>query len=287
MFRLQPLYILGLFVGIIQNADASTAALVDTFQRLMNEEAYLERFDRASYPDELSGIRVSPSDAQDSLADLSNLANPNWKMTLMTGDDSINAFDNARKELFDLFSDYGIDEAIQLSRDPKEQVGGVRATSVANLQQAAKDLNIKNGDGCLVHMTSHGTTSGFYIRGQSYLTPSKLDQILDSSCGKHPTVLLVSACYSGIFAEPGMEAPNRVILTAARKDRSSFGCSPEAKYTYWDGCVIDNLPTSVTWLELAGKVEKCIERKESSGGFKRSYPQARFGADVIHLEIRQ
>ena len=51
-------------------------------------------------------------------------------------------------------------------------------------------------------------------------------------------MVLVSACYSGVFVGPSMQKKNRIILTAARQDRTSFGCSAENEYTYWDSCLI-------------------------------------------------
>jgi hypothetical protein len=259
---------------------------VDQQQRLINEKAFAERFNREEVADEESGIQIQPgSAALDSLFERNR--GVNWKTVLMTGDDSINAFDNARKKLHEIFAGMGMKDFIHLSRKSSQQVGGVRATSVANFEQAVSDLDVGASDACLIHMTSHGNTTGFYIRGQSYLTPAKLDEIAYTHCGNRPTVLLISACYSGVFAEPFMERPNRIILTAARKDRTSFGCSAEATYTYWDGCLITNLPQATTWLDLSQKVEECIERKESAGGFARSYPQARFGALMSEMAIRQ
>ncbi len=252
----------------------------DDEQKQINLEAFQNRFDKETTESKENGIKISPEI-------LPSLPQAKLKMVLMTGDDSISAFDNARKKLFTLFSAAGIKESIQLSRSASQQVNGVRATSIPNFEKALKDLKIKDGEGCLVHMTSHGSKTGFYIRGQNYLTPTQLNQIIKDQCGTRPTVLLVSACYSGVFAEPSMEAPNRIILTAARKDRTSFGCSAEATYTYWDACLVTNLPLAKTWFELAGKMEKCIEAKESAGSFARSYPQARFGSQVKDLEIAQ
>lgn len=258
----------------------------DQRQKRINEEAYRHRFDREASPPAGTGIRVAES-RPDGIIPLPLILSPQWKLTLMTGDDSINAFDNARKKLHELFRSYGIDESIQLSRRASEQTNGVRATSLTNLEKALSDHHIQDGDGCLIHMTSHGSPQSFYIRGQDSLTPDRLNQMLKNACGNRPTVLLVSACYSGIFAEPKMEAPNRIILTAARKDKTSFGCGAEEVYTYWDACLVTTLPTVRTWLELSQKIEKCIELKEGAGSFARSYPQARFGADVKDLEIRQ
>ncbi len=275
----------GLITLFLTTSCGTNSSQNDYEQKKINEDAYKSRFGRESFPEELSGIKISEQASES--RDNKGGTKPNWKMILMSGDDSISAFDNARKKLFQLFTEYGIDETIQLSRSSKQQVNGVRPTTVPNLERAAHDLNIQDGDGCLIHMTSHGSKTGFYIKGQNPLTPDKLNQIVKDTCGTRPTVLLISACYSGIFAEPSMEAPNRIILAAARKDRTSFGCSAEAEYTYWDACLINNLPLSQTWLELSQKVEKCIEAKEAKGNFKRSYPQARFGADVKNLEIRQ
>ena len=219
-------------------------------------------------------------------ADVPPTPGTTWKAVLMTGDDSIAAFDNARREVRGLFEDDGVldEHIIELSRDAYEQVGGVRATSVDNFEDAMMDLEVGADDGCVVFMTSHGSQDGWYIRDQGYLTPARLDQILDDACGERPTVALISACYSGVFVDP-VASPNRIILTAARPDRTSFGCSSEATYTYWDGCLIDNLPAAETWAELYDLIVTCIENKEALGGFTPSGPQGFFGDEVRELPI--
>lgn len=208
-----------------------------------------------------------------------------WHGVLITGDRSISAFDNARETIRDMWFDEGLlaENLIELSRDSRMQTGGVRDTTVDNIEAAFMDLGVGDGDGCIVHMTSHGNTTGFSIEGRGFLTPTRLDQILDDACGDRPTVALISACYSGVFVDP-VAAPNRIILTAAREDRTSFGCSAEATYTYWDGCLITEWESAATWRELYDNVEKCIENKER-GGFTPSYPQGYFGADVADLPI--
>jgi hypothetical protein len=112
-----------------------------------------------------------------------------------------------------------------------------------------------------------------------------LDKILDRACGERPTVVLVSACYSGVFVGRDMQKKNRIILTAARQDRTSFGCSAENQYTYWDSCLIDSLPTADSWKSLYGTIQRCVQTKESDGRFKASLPQAFFGEQVSDLKI--
>jgi hypothetical protein len=47
------------------------------------------------------------------------------------------------------------------------------------------------------------------------ISPTMMAQLVRNWCPDRPTVLVVSACYSGIFVD-GLAAPNRMILTAAR-----------------------------------------------------------------------
>src|SRR5215831_12716515 len=210
-----------------------------------------------------------------------------WKATLMTGDDSIGAFDNARKTLKSEFLDMGVTSANikELSMSPIERKRGSLPSSAVNLAWALQDLTIGDQDACLIHMTSHGSPQGFYLRNAAPISPQTLDKILNRACGDRPTVVLISACYSGVFVGPSMQKKNRIILTAARQDRTSFGCSAENQYTYWDACLIDSLPTADTWKSLYGTIQQCIQTKESRGQFKPSLPQAYFGEEVTDLKI--
>src|SRR5215471_5968368 len=124
-----------------------------------------------------------------------------WKAALMTGDDSINAFDNARKTLTSEFLHMGVlpDNIKELSMNPHERKGGSMPSSAVNLAGALGQLSIGDQDACLIHMTSHGSPQGFYLRNAPPITPQTLDRILDAACSERPTVVLVSACYSGVF----------------------------------------------------------------------------------------
>jgi len=210
-----------------------------------------------------------------------------WKAALMTGDDSINAFDNARKTVKNEFLAMGVlpSNIKELSMSPVERKHGSLPSSAQNLAGALQQLSIGDEDACLIHMTSHGSPQGFYLRNAPVLTPRTLNRILDLTCGERPTVVLISACYSGVFVGPEMQKSNRIILTAARNDRTSFGCSTENEYTYWDSCLIDSLPSADSWKALYGTIQHCVQTKESQGHFKPSLPQAYFGEEVSDLKI--
>jgi hypothetical protein len=47
-----------------------------------------------------------------------------------------------------------------------------------------------------------------------------------------PTLVVVSACHSGSLI-PALRGPQRIVMAAARSDRSSFGCETESNNTYF------------------------------------------------------
>lgn len=217
----------------------------------------------------------------------------NWKVVLMASDQGntsawIPAFDNARNAVREFFVSRGVSfsNIRQLSLKPQHQNQQVQAASVQSFTSTVSSLNAVGGnDACLVHLTSHGSRDGFNI-GSSRLSPSAFGSALDKGCGTRPTVVLVSACYSGLYTldSSNLKKSNRIILTAARSDRTSFGCSSEHQYTYWDSCLIENLTQSSTFKDLAGRIQACISRKEA-GMSTPSMPQAFIGSDVENLKI--
>jgi hypothetical protein len=209
-----------------------------------------------------------------------------WKALLLSGDSSIPAFDNARKEIGSIITSYGVEarNIRHLSMKSSEISGTVQKASIQNIEAALTSLEVKQGDACFVYMTSHGSPQGFYLQGVATLQPAVLDSIVTKTCGRNPTVILVSACYSGLFAEPLMQKENRIILTAAAKDRTSFGCGVENQYTFWDDCLIDNLAADKSWRQLASDIKSCIEKKEQ-GMSKPSLPQAFFGAASAEIPM--
>src|SRR5262249_46263823 len=111
-------------------------------------------------------------------------SNLTWKATLMTGDDSIDAFDNPRKTLKGEFLHMGVlpVNIKELSMNRLEQERGSMPSSARNLAGALRDLSVGDQDACLIHMTSHGSPQGFYLRKAAPITPQMLDRILDRAC---------------------------------------------------------------------------------------------------------
>jgi hypothetical protein len=208
-----------------------------------------------------------------------------FKTVLFSGDDSISAFDNAREKINKLLVEKGYKPGNIQNLSLRFKATEFSASS-NNLQKALERTNPENTEGCLMHMTSHGTKDGFVIRDKETISPKSLASFINNSCGDKPTVILISACYSGVFLdEESLLGPNRIILTAARNDRTSFGCGVENQYNFWDGCIIEHIESSETWRELSGKVKQCIEEKEVSLNYKQSFPQTYIGKNMKNFKI--
>lgn len=206
-----------------------------------------------------------------------------WKGILMTGDDSINAFDNARIKLKSLFTGFGIkaENLKELSMAPGMQNSSVTASSRANFEQTLSGLNLGPNDKCLIFLTSHGSRQGFYLKNQNTYDPASFHAAVSAACGSRKTVVLVSACYSGVFNNnPAWQKENMVIMTAASPTNTSFGCGAENQYTFWDNCLIDNLPTAQSWSGFSDTVKSCISQKESGGSFTPSGPTSFIGSQM-------
>ena len=98
---------------------------------------------------------------------------------------------------------------------------------------------------------------------QTILRPGVLANMLDQTCGKRPTVVVMSACLSGVFV-PALAQSNRMVLTAARPDRTSFGCGQDNKYPYFDECFLSSMPRAANFGALAVAARECVRVRETA-----------------------
>ena len=209
-----------------------------------------------------------------------------WRVLLVAGDNSAVVFDNAVDRFTQILASKPGIELYRLTSDRRLRSA---TRPIASAKAIDSALNGSATQGCFVFMTSHGTTDGLYLReddeSDRTLSPGKLDRILDAHCGDRPTVVVVSACYSGVFIGKASKGDNRIWLTAARDDRVSFGCGAEFELTYFDECLLVAWPKSKTWQQLFDRTSTCVRLKESELSEKSSIPQAFFGAKVKDLEL--
>jgi hypothetical protein len=212
-----------------------------------------------------------------------------WRALAAAGDDSISVFDNAVDAMTELLKLRGVNRIDRFTSDPTLVNDNRTIATADGMAAALNGVRPKPGQGCLVFLSSHGSRDGLLLRDDldhdRRLDPSSLGRMLDEGCGAAPTVAIVSGCYSGIFIGAVTEAPNRIILTAARDDRTSFGCSAEEQYTYFDDCLFQSWPKSETWAALFRVTKSCVQAKEREINALPSEPQAFFGSAVGNLGL--
>jgi hypothetical protein len=99
----------------------------------------------------------------------------------------------------------------------------------------------------------------------------------------HPTVIIISACYSGSLIGD-LRAPERIIITAARADRSSFGCAPGNRHTFFGEAELHAFGQQNRSLHQAFvTIRDDVARMESEQRVRPSEPQVSVGADVADL----
>jgi hypothetical protein len=212
-----------------------------------------------------------------------------WQVVLAAGDDAEPVFDNATHEMNRRLAAAGIPPGNirRLSASAPGLAAGAEPATAEVLLRRIAELPARPGDQCLIFLTSHGERgSGVWLaRSNRALTPDELARALSRGCAAVPTVVIVSACYSGSFAAGKMTRSNRIVLTAARGDRPSFGCQAHRTYNFFDECLLGALPQAATWRSVSDGADRCVRRMEHALGVQPSEPQAYFGGTVAALKV--
>jgi hypothetical protein len=134
-------------------------------------------------------------------------------------------------------------------------------------------------------LTSHGDSEGVGVEAQgqtSLITPIELRTMLRES-GARLSVVIVSACYSGVFAD-AMAEPDTLVITAADDDHASFGCRDGAKWTSFGEAFFNNALTKTKSLPTAfAMARSLVAEREQAEGFDPSNPQMAGGRRVLEL----
>lgn len=191
----------------------------------------------------------------------------NWAAVVASGDSysedqkDTAVFDNGRQAIVRQLQAMGFKAGnIRQFTDWPEHYPGVDRATPKRIAKGLGEAAKTAAAGCLVYFTSHGSEQGIGI-GDYLLGPRTLKHMIAKACAKRPAVIVVSACYSGVFV-PYLKAGNRVVLTAAAKDRSSFGCGATDKYTYFDACAIETLAKAGDVATFGKRALACVAARE-------------------------
>jgi hypothetical protein len=141
-------------------------------------------------------------------------------------------------------------------------------------------------DVLVVYLTSHGGAD-FKLVAQHWplevkaLTADELRGMLDD-LGVRNRVVAVSACYSGGWIEP-LQSDDTLIMTAADKDHTSYGCGSRSDMTYFGRAVFDEqLRRTLSFEEAFAAAVPVIKEREveakKEDGF--SNPQIAVGSNI-------
>jgi Peptidase C13 family len=138
-------------------------------------------------------------------------------------------------------------------------------------------------DVIFVHISTHGAPYELARRigeGETTALSSRALAGMLAPLAGHPTVVVISACYSGSFIRDLREA-QRIILTAARADRSSFGCAAESRHTLFGEAELKAFGEPDRSLhQIFTDIRRNVAAMEHRQHFTPSEPQVSVGADA-------
>lgn len=207
---------------------------------------------------------------------------------VFAGDGSQNVFRNEAEYFDKLFSKrLGAEgHVVVLENNPASLTTRPLATW-SNLEDALDAIAAKmdpQQDILLLYFTTHGSEDHTLLVD---MDPLPLDQIgatdLPGILAEHPfkyKVVIVNACYSGGFIPP-LKNAGTMIITAARADRSSFGCGEQSELTWFGHAfLIDALNKTDDFRQAFKLASAQVAAWEKRDNYEPSDPQISFGNDI-------
>lgn len=155
-----------------------------------------------------------------------------------------------------------------------------RSNLAIALKALGKRMNTEE-DVLLLFLTSHGFEDHRLHVALDPLplnpvTPDDLSAMLEAA-GIRWRILIVSACYSGGFL-PALQDPQALVITAARADRTSFGCGVDSDFTYFGrALLIEALAETRDWEHAFALARQRVAAREAAEDLPASEPQIAMG----------
>jgi hypothetical protein len=199
------------------------------------------------------------------------------------GDQSV--FESEAKGAADILSKRFGGSPVVVRANTKRRSDATVGALAATLDSTAKKMDAEN-DILLLILTSHGSRGGLVVKAgatEEMLSPWLLFTTLRYS-GVRRRVIIISACYSGIFLP--LANPDTLVITAADADHPSFGCRDGAQWTYFGDAFFNTAMRRTTNLRDAFNLARDLVRKRELGdGFEPSNPQMAGGENIEPLLV--
>ena len=246
----------------------------------------------ASAPSPEQVLYAQPQMLRDALARLTPrvAGKPNLYLLTFAGDGGEDVFRNEAEYAARLFgSRFGPSvHSLVLENNPATLTTRPLA-SWSNLEAALDGIQQvmrPDQDILVLYITSHGGEDHTLLVD---MDPLPLDQIgapdLAGILAKHPfkwKVIVVNACYSGGFVPP-LRGPGTLVLTAARADRSSFGCGSDSDITYFGKAwLVNALNRTPDFIDAFKHASGEISQWEQHGKLTASDPQIDIGSGIAN-----
>ena len=160
--------------------------------------------------------------------------------------------------------------------------------TAGNFASVAKDIAQRmdrSTDIVVIFLTSHGGRDAALstdLPDYQPITPisaKAVAEVLDK-VGIRRRIVIVSACYSGTWI-PALASEDTIVITAAAKDRTSFGCSDDRSLTFFGEAFLEHrLPKSRSLQQAFESAKRTISRWEASEKLNASDPQAYVGRNM-------
>jgi len=158
-----------------------------------------------------------------------------------------------------------------------------RANIAAAVHAVAARMN-KEDDVLVLAVTTHGVPGAIMLQmpggDQVGLRPNDFAWLLDRE-GIKNRVVVVSACYSGVFVRP-LANDNTIVITAADEKNTSFGCGAGRAWTYFgDAFFNQGLRPGADFKRAFDHARTLITGWERLDRLPPSNPQGHFGRALM------
>jgi hypothetical protein len=140
-------------------------------------------------------------------------------------------------------------------------------------------------DIALVYLAAHGSANATLatdLPNHKYLSPISSTLVADAlvSAGIKRRIIIVSACYAGSWI-PALASADSIVITAARKDRTSFGCDDRRRLTYFGEAFLEGpLANGGSLRDAFEEARKKVAGWEANGKLTPSEPQVHIGKNM-------